>query len=126
MSYLALRHLHIGFAFLSITLFLLRGGGSLARIDWRRWQVLRWLPHAVDTGLLAAAIALAVWSHQYPIQHGWLTAKVCALIVYILLGKQALRPDITTRRRLVFFGGALLAVAYIVAVEVTRSAWLGW
>lgn len=125
MNYLALRHLHMGFALLSISLFLLRGGCALAGIDWRRWRVLRWLPHVVDTGLLAAAVGLAIWSHQYPLQQGWLTAKVCALLAYIWLGKQALQPGVDAKSRLLFFAGALLSVSYIVAVAVTHSASLG-
>lgn len=122
MSYLALRHLHMGLALLSVTLFVLRGGCALARINWRQWRVLHWLPHVIDTGLLAAGIGLAAWSHQYPLQQGWLTAKLCALVVYILLGRQALRPGISLTSRLVFLIGALLSVAYIVAVALTRSA----
>ena len=84
---------------------------------------LRWLPHLNDTLLLTAAITLAVWSGQYPLQQGWLTAKVCALIAYILLGKQALRKDISPVQRLPWFVAALAAIGYIFAVALTRNPW---
>ena len=80
-------------------------------MDLDRWDML----------LLAAAITLAVWSGQYPFQQNWLTAKVVALVVYILLGKQALRPGLSWQKRLPWFGAALLTIAYIFAVALTRS-----
>lgn len=81
---------------------------------------LRWLPHVNDTALLAAAIALAVWSGQYPLQQPWLTAKVCALLAYIMLGRQALRPGLSVAQRLPWVLAALASVAYIVAVAVSK------
>lgn len=120
MSYLALRHLHITCAVISISLFCLRGllllrGSQLPKI-------LRWLPHLNDTVLLGAALGLAIWSGQYPLQQSWLTAKLLALVAYVLLGKQALRPGLSVRQRLPWLAAALLSVAYIVSVAVTRSA----
>ncbi len=78
MSYLALRHLHITCVVVSVTLFVLRGGLGLWGVDWRRrWPVLRWLPHANDSVLMAAGVGLMVWSAQYPgAQHPWLAAKL--------------------------------------------------
>ncbi len=124
-TYLALRHLHIGAALLSITMFTLRGGLALTGQDWRRWKPLRWLPHVNDTVLLLAAISLAYWSGQYPIQQSWLTAKVLALLAYIGLGKLALRSVLPCRQRACWFVAALLCVGYILGVAHTRSAWLG-
>lgn len=125
MSYLALRHLHISAALLSITLFALRGALALCGVHWRRWSLLRWLPHLNDSILLAAAITLAWMSGQYPFQQAWLSAKVLALLAYIGLGKLALRAEQPQVQRLLWFIGALACVAYIVAVARTRSPWLG-
>lgn len=125
MSYFAIRHLHLFFAVCSIALFSVRGGLALAGIDWRRAQALRWLPHVNDSLLLAAAIWLALTTGQYPLQQDWLTAKVLALLVYILVGRQALRPGLTTTGRAYWLVAALASVAYIVAVAITRSPWLG-
>lgn len=68
-------------------------------IDWRRWQWLRIAPHLNDTLLLAAAIALAAMSAQYPFVQGWLTAKLLALLAYIALGRVALGKEGSPRRR---------------------------
>jgi uncharacterized membrane protein SirB2 len=121
MIYLAIRHLHITCAILSISLFLLRGSLALAGRDWRRGPLLRWLPHLNDTVLLAAAATLAIMSHQYPLQSNWLTAKVAALFAYILLGKQALQPNMPRAKRAAWLAAALASVSYIVAVAVSRN-----
>lgn len=120
-DYLVLRQIHVALAVASLLMFAVRGfllmsGRSIPR-------PLRWLPHVNDTLLLSAAIALAVWSGQYPLQQAWLTAKVCALLAYILLGKQALRRDLSRKQRLPWFLAALAAIAYIFAVALTRDPW---
>jgi uncharacterized membrane protein SirB2 len=120
-DYLVLRQIHIALAIATLLMFIGRGilllsGRSLPR-------VLRWLPHLNDTLLLIAAITLAVWSGQYPLQQNWLTAKVCALAVYVLLGKQAMRSGLTCQKRLLWFCAALLSIAYIFAVALTKRPW---
>jgi len=125
MDYLTIKSLHMWCAGLSIGLFTLRGCLQLAGVGWRRWRVLRIAPHLVDTVLLSAAIWLATLLQQVPFVHGWITAKVLALVAYILLGRQALKVGQTPRRASAFFIAALLCVAYIVAVAITHSASLG-
>lgn len=125
MDYADIRLLHIACASISIGLFVLRGALQLAGVAWRRWRVLRILPHANDTVLLAAAIALAAISHQYPWQQPWLGAKVVALLVYIVLGHMAFRSGATRAQQALAFGAALATVGYIVLAAVSRSATLG-
>ena len=86
----------------------------------RRW--VRVVPHVVDTVLLASAIALAVISGQYPLAHGWLTAKIAGLIAYIVLGSIALKRGRTLGIRITAFCSAVLVFAYIIAVATTKSA----
>lgn len=126
MDYAHLRLLHITCASLSISLFLLRGVLQLAGVDWRSRRWLRIVPHLNDTVLLAAAVALAVMSHQYPLAQGWLSAKVVALLVYIVLGSIAFRPGLARGQQALAFAGALATVAYIVAVAVSRSVTPLW
>ena len=83
------------------------------------------MPHINDTLLLTAAVALAVMSAQYPLARSWLTAKVLGLCAYITLGSLALRRSITLKVRRIAFLAALLAVAYIVGMALTRSPSLG-
>jgi uncharacterized membrane protein SirB2 len=120
------RELHLLLVLLSIGLFMFRGAlmiaGSALLASW----VLRVLPHFIDTLLLASAVWLVVMLHQYPFVQGWLTAKVLALVVYIVLGSIALRHGRTRRIRLAAFAGALFTVAYILGVALRHSplAWL--
>jgi uncharacterized membrane protein SirB2 len=108
-------------AALSGSFFLIRGlwmlGGS--PLLQRRW--VRTLPHLVDSLLLASAIGLAAWSHQYPGQMPWLTAKLVALVAYILLGAVALKYGRTKPIRAAAYVAALATFAYIVTVAVTKN-----
>lgn len=57
-AYAILKHLHMTTAYLTVTLFALRLLlDAVGRPGWRQTP-LRWIPHANDTILLVAAIAL--------------------------------------------------------------------
>ncbi|MES2125701.1 MAG: SirB2 family protein [Pseudomonadota bacterium] len=119
MDYLTVKHFHMSCAALSGSLFLLRGSALFGAPPLRqRW--LRVLPHVVDTLLLASAITLAVWSAQYPFVQAWLSAKVLALLAYIILGSIALRQGKSLGVRRIAFVAALGAFAYIVSVALTK------
>jgi uncharacterized membrane protein SirB2 len=121
MPYIALKHLHVTFVALSGLLFLVRGIWMLRASPRLQQRWARIVPHVVDTLLLASAIGLAVVSHQYPGQMPWLTAKVVALVAYIVLGTVALKRGRTQGVRTAAFIGALACFAYIVAVAVTKN-----
>lgn len=125
LSYALVRDVHIGCAALSISLFVARGAMRLTRPAWHPQPWLRALPHINDTLLLCAAITLAMMSSQYPFQQPWLTAKVLALVVYVGFGMVALRPNTPPKRRKVAFVLAVLTVAYIVGVAISKSATFG-
>jgi len=120
MDYLALKHLHVGAAALSIALFVVRGAVVLARpaAVLPRWA--RIAPHVVDTVLLLAGIALA-WQWATSALAGWLPAKIAALLAYIALGTIALRRGRTRRARMFAFAGAMVAFTYIATVALTKS-----
>ena len=122
MNYLALKHLHVTFAALSGSFFLLRGVWMLldSPMLQRRW--VRIVPHVVDTVLLTSALALVFWSGQFPFVQNWLTAKVLALLAYIVLGTIALKRGKTKGIRTFALLAALATFAYIVAVALTRQA----
>ena len=121
MEYLTLKHFHMSCAALSGSLFLVRGAWMLRDSPRLHDRWVRIAPHIVDTLLLASAIALAVWSGQYPGVQGWLTAKVAALIIYIVLGTIALKRGRTKMVRFLAFIGALAVFGYIVAVALTKQ-----
>jgi uncharacterized membrane protein SirB2 len=121
MTYLALKHIHLTFVALSGALFLLRGMWMFAGSAQLQQRWVKVLPHIVDTLLLASAIGLAIWSRQYPLQAPWLSAKVAALLVYIVLGSVALKYGRTRQVRTAAFVAALASFAYIVAVALTKN-----
>ncbi|MDH4173114.1 MAG: SirB2 family protein [Betaproteobacteria bacterium] len=125
-AYLAVRALHIGCAALSIAGFAVRGALMLAGSPWLQKRFVRVAPHVVDTVLLASAAWLAWFLGQVPFVHGWITAKVLALLAYIVLGTIALRRGRNRTARAAALAAALAAAGYIVAVALTRDAapWL--
>ena len=124
-AYVLARDLHVGAVVLSLAGFAARGALMLAGSPLLGTRFVRVAPHAVDTVLLASAAWLAWQLGQYPFVHGWLTAKLLALLAYIALGTLALRRGRTKALRVTAFAGASLAAAYIVAVALTRDALLG-
>lgn len=125
MIYLVLKNVHVACVILSYALFFVRGVWMIraSPLLGRRWVKI--VPHAIDTLLLASAIAMAVMIQQYPFVHAWLTAKVAGLVVYIGLGMIALRRGKTPRARIAAWIAAQAVFLYIVAVALTRSALLG-
>ena len=122
MNYLALKHLHITFAVLSGSFFLLRGVWMLldSPLLQRRW--VKVVPHVVDTLLLTSALGLVFWSGQYPFVQAWLTAKVLALVGCVVLGAVGLERGKAQGVRAFALLAALATFAYIVAVALTRNA----
>lgn len=119
--YPALKLLHVGSVVVTTFGFALRGLWMLRDSPLLRHPLTRVLPHLNDTVLLAAGIGLALLLRQYPLADDWLTAKLVALLAYIGLGTVALKRGRTRRVRILAFGGALLALGYLVAVALTRS-----
>jgi len=119
--YALIKALHVGTVVLTILLFLARGYWMLVDSQYLQRGWVRVVPHVVDTVLLLSALVLMVIVRQYPFVHGWLTAKIFGLIVYILLGAIALRRGRTKTVRTFAFLGALVVFTYIVSVALTRN-----
>ncbi len=123
-AYLFAKSVHVGCAVASIAGFMARGVLMLRGSPLLQARFVRVAPHVVDTLLLVSALWLTWRIGQYPFVHGWVTAKVLALIAYIVLGSVALRRGRTKALRAASFILALLAVGYIVSVALTRDpAW---
>jgi uncharacterized membrane protein SirB2 len=121
MSYLILKNLHLATIAVTLTLFLVRGVWMMTDSPRLQARWVRIVPHANDTLLLASGIALAVLIQQYPLVHGWLTAKLLALIAYIVLGTLALKRGKTKSRRIAAWVAALLVFGYMLAVARTHD-----
>ena len=120
MNYAAIKHIHIACAVLSGSLFVLRGIWTLRESVMLQQRWVKVAPHIIDTVLLASALTMVVWSGQYPFVQDWLTAKVLALVIYIMLGTFALKRGKSKTVRLGAFICALAIFGYMVGVAVTR------
>ena len=121
MEFAWLKAIHIGTAGISYTLFFVRGIWMLSDSPLLHQRWVRIVPHVNDTLLLAAGIWMTTIIHQYPGTHGWLTAKLAGLALYILLGLAALRPGRAKRVRAAAWVAAQIVFAYIVAVALSHD-----
>jgi uncharacterized membrane protein SirB2 len=121
MTYLILKNLHLTTIVITLTLFVLRGAWMMAESPRLHARWVRIVPHVNDSLLLASGIGLAVLIQQYPLVHGWLTAKFFALILYIALGTIAIKRGRTRSQRIGAWIAALLVFGYIVAVALTHD-----
>lgn len=121
MDYLTLKSLHVGCVAVSYALFLLRGIWMMRCPERLQLRWVRTLPHVVDTALLGSAVAMALMIRQYPFVAGWLTAKLLALPLYIVLGSIALKRGRTRKLRIAAWFAAQAVFLYIVAVALTRN-----
>ena len=114
--YPQIKWVHVCAVIASGSLFMLRGAGVLSGARWPMWAPLRYLTYTVDTVLLTAALMLVTLLHQYPFVQGWLTAKVCLLVVYIGLGTFALKRAPTRRAQAGFYVAALAVYLFIASI----------
>lgn len=123
MIYYWIKTLHIGTVLFTISFFTLRLIWMLNRSGLVNRSWVRRLSQFNDTLLLLAGIALALLSQQYPFVAPWLTAKLVALLVYIVLGMYALKWARSRQIRLYCGVLALACVGYIVSVALTRMVY---
>ena len=121
MTYFFVKNLHLTTIAISLGLFVLRGAWMIAASPRLQARWVRVVPHINDTLLLASGIGLAVLIQQYPLVHGWLTAKLLALILYIGLGTLALKRGKTRGQRIAAWIAALLVFGYMLAVAITHN-----
>lgn len=79
---------------------------------------LKILPHALAAGLLATGIGLVMqgnWAGNY----GWIVAKLCLMIVFIIAGLLTLKEQ--GQKRWIAFGVALFSFAFILKLAATKQ-----
>ena len=121
MMILLLKHLHVACVVLSISGFLVRGVWMMQESPWLQKKWVRVAPHIIDTILLVSAILLAIQIQQYPFVQNWLTAKVLALIAYIVVGAVGLKYGRTKKIRIAAWLVAIAIFLYIVLVALTHQ-----
>ena len=123
MSYIAIKHLHVTAAVLSILLFIVRSYWSAKGSPLLQTGFARITPHIVDTILLLGGIYLAsvIGWHQ-----PWIAAKIVGLILYIGVGTFAIKRGKTPGGRAKAAVVAVIIFLYIVGVAITKhpASWL--
>ena len=124
--YLILKHLHITAAYASLAFFVLRAFWSVRGVALLQARWVKIVPHLMDTLLLTLGVTLAVILNFWPLPL-WLSAKITALVIYILLGTVAIKRGKTPKIRATAAIAAVLVFAYIIGAAVERYAlsWLG-
>lgn len=123
--YPQIKMFHIAVALLSGSLFALRGGFALAGARWPQALPVKWLSYSIDTALLTAALMLLTILPWAMFENGWLLVKVALIVVYIVLGVLAMRPQRALRARALYYAAALLAFGAIYGVARAHHP-LGW
>ena len=121
MYYPWIKLVHVTMVTTTASFFALRFFWMITRPALLQKAWVKRLPVVVDTLLLASGITMAVMTRQYPLEQSWLTAKVCALLVYIILGSIALKRGRTKQIRVAAGILALASVSYIITVALSRN-----
>ena len=115
-----LKSLHILTVIISISGFFVRGLWVMSNSPWLQKRWVKITPHINDTILLITGITLAIQIQQYPFVHGWITAKVLALLAYIGLGMMTIRHGRSKQQRIITWILAMLVFVYMVMVARTK------
>jgi uncharacterized membrane protein SirB2 len=123
MSFLALKHLHLAAVALSALGFVVRGTLVWRQSPWAERTWIRRGAHSIDTVLLGAALGMLWVGQRNPFAEPWLAAKLALLLAYIVVGALALKRAPTLRLRRTCFVLAVVLLANIVTVALTRDPW---
>lgn len=119
--YFTLKLMHVTAAAFSVGQYFATGLGLAVPslpVKHRRLDALRPINDAV---ILVTAAALMLITAQYPLVQGWLTAKILALIAFVVLARIAALPDRSRSLRATAWFAGLACVGYIVWLARTRQ-----
>jgi len=126
--YLIIKNIHMTFAALAVTGFLLRGYWRMTGSPLYKNRAAKIVPHINDalffvTGIWLISILNLQWT-----QHAWLLAKFAGLAGYIGFGMVAFRFGKSSEIRLIAFVAAVASFAFIVGAALTKSplSWLAY
>ena len=117
-----IKSIHLLTVLISISGFVLRGIWMILDSPQLTKRWVKITPHINDTILLITGITLAIQIQQYPFVHGWITAKILALLAYIGLGMMTIRHGRSKPQRIMTWLAAILVFIYIVMVARTKQA----
>jgi len=120
MNYIAIKHLHMTAAILSIVFFMIRAYWSVTGSALLGRRIVKIVPHIVDTVLLVCGITLSILLGAAGMQP-WVLTKIVLVVVYIGVGTIAIKRGKTAKTR---GTAALIAIAiffYIVGVAINKT-----
>lgn len=123
--YLILKNIHMSFALISFSGFLLRSllmftGSPLLQ---KRWVQI--LPHVIDTVFLLSGFSMAFMLNFGLFSQAWLAMKILLLMFYLLFVGIALSRGTTLLVRSISFALAILTFFYIVGIAINKTP-LSW
>ncbi len=119
--YLIAKHSHLTLVLLSVSFLIIRVIAASVNAQWLQQKWAKIAPHIIDTLLLISVIVLMALLQQYPIVNGWLTAKLIALIAYIIFAARAMKANKNAATRFTFLFIALCCIAYMATVAITKN-----
>ncbi len=120
-AFVFLKYVHLGCVGASLAGFLLRGYWAFQLDPRLHHRMTRLLPHIVDTCLLLSALGMLFILKLNPFEVSWLSAKITALIAYILLGALSLKYAPGRRSQVIAFVLAIASYGYMLAVAISKS-----
>lgn len=118
--YIALKHSHLLFVFLTLALFVLRGIWLFTQSPLLQKKIAKILPHVFSLFLLVSGVAVSVLLGFSPSNQPWILAKLIALIVFIALGIITFKAANKSVSKISWVS-ALAVYAYIISVAITKT-----
>jgi len=119
--YPLVKEAHMTLAAVSVIGLMVRSALGLRATGLPHGLLMDVAPHVIDTLLLASGITLAVMIGASPTENPWLTVKLGAVVVYIVLGSLAVKRLRSRVARGAALFSALLVIVYIVAVAFSKT-----
>ena len=115
-----LKLIHLGFILISLGSFI--GRVILSEINpvALDHKMIKIAPHIINFILIISGVSLVFQGNWLSMDFGWIIAKLLVLFVYIGLGIMTLR--LNGQNKWLAFSGAMLCLAYIGVVAVTKDA----
>jgi uncharacterized membrane protein SirB2 len=119
-AYFSIKYTHIFLALVSISFFTIRAVWAITGSDFLHMRWVKVAPHIIDTLLFSCGLYLAIITQPLPLQL-WLSVKLLALLLYILLGMATIKWCKHTAGRTFSALLALLTFGFMVGVALTKD-----
>lgn len=114
--------IHLSFVLFALVNFVGKFALLHLRSDLLTHPYLKVAHHVISGLLILSGIILVFQGGWLSIAYGWIIAKVLAVLMFVALGVFTMRSE--GQNRWLGFAGTLLCFAYIMAVAITKNAFL--